>query len=130
MKYADPYDEMSDDEFEEHMLGLLNKPESVSVSIRIPKPLLSRIKAVAGGVNQPYQTLMKGILEDAIQRLERRPRPALRRKPARTRPASRRTSRTQRRPTMSGNFVGKGVWKRGTAERSPGAFRVRFVEGE
>lgn len=71
MKYKDPYEDMSDEEFEGHMLKLLSKPESVSVSIRIPKPLLGRIKAVAGGANQPYQTLMKGILEDAIERLER-----------------------------------------------------------
>lgn len=98
MKYPDPYKEMDDEEFEEHMIELLSKPESVSVSIRIPKPLLSRIKAVAGGVKQPYQTLMKGILEDAIQRLERRPKPGLRRKPAATRAASRRTSRSRKTP--------------------------------
>lgn len=29
MKHADPYDEMDGDEFEEHMIGLLTKPESV-----------------------------------------------------------------------------------------------------
>lgn len=98
MKYPDPYDEMDDDEFEDHMMRLFSKTESVSVSIRIPKPLLSRIKAVAGGVKQPYQTLMKGILEDAIQRLETRPRPAARRKSAAARPASRRTSGSRKAP--------------------------------
>ena len=98
MKYPDPFEDMADEEFEDHMIGLLSKPESVLVSIRIPKPLLSRIKAVAGGIKQPYQTLMKGILEDAIQRLERRPRPAARQKPAATVPASRRESRSKRTP--------------------------------
>jgi predicted DNA binding CopG/RHH family protein len=94
MKYRDPYDEMGDEEFEQHVIELFDKPESVSVSIRIPKPLLTRIKAVAGGVKQPYQTLMKGILEDAIQRLERRPKPTARRKPVATRTASRRAVRS------------------------------------
>ena len=54
MKYPDPYDDMNDEEFEKHMSELLAKPESVSISIRIPKPLLGRIKAMAGSVEQPY----------------------------------------------------------------------------
>jgi hypothetical protein len=48
MKYNDPYDHMSDKEFEVHMLRLLSKPESVSVWIRIPKPLLARKKVRTG----------------------------------------------------------------------------------
>lgn len=98
MKYVDPYEGMNDEEFEAHMIGLLSKPESVSVSIRIPKLLLSRIKAVAGGVKQPYQTLMKGILEDAIQRLERTPGRRARRRPAATQAASRMPSRSRKTP--------------------------------
>ena len=95
---------MSDEEFERQMLKLFSKPESVSVSIRIPKKLLGRIKAVADGVNQPYQTLMKVILEGAVERLERAPArrlaPRTVQKPA-SKKAAVQTRRTTKRPAAS-----------------------------
>ena len=42
------------------MLNLSSKPESVSVSIRIPKKLLGRIKAVAEGVIR--KALQRGVI--------------------------------------------------------------------
>lgn len=113
MKYIDPYDDMSDDEFEGHMLKRLSKPESVSVSIRMPKGLLGRIKAVAGSAKQPYQRLMKGILEDAIERLERRPLAKTARRP----PAARATRRTSSRPKRTTSRRAAATTERRTPER-------------
>lgn len=71
MKYEDPYDNMTDDEFERHFLSLFPQPQSTTVSIRMPRPLLERIKEEADRVNQPYQSFMKTVLEDAVNRLAR-----------------------------------------------------------
>ena len=82
MKFArswvDPFDEMSDEEFDAHVDRLFAaRPATVAVSLRIAPDLLGRVKREAGRAGVPYQTFMKGILEAGLSRLERRnPRPA------------------------------------------------------
>ena len=72
--WSDPYDEMTDEEFDDHIEKLFRAQEqSVAVSLRIAPDLLSRVKRQAARAGMPYQTFMKGVLEAGIARLERRP---------------------------------------------------------
>jgi predicted DNA binding CopG/RHH family protein len=71
-KWTDPYDDMSDDEFDAHVEKLFSKrPRAVGVSLRMPPDLLERIKRQAGRAGVPYQTFMKSVVEAAVTRLER-----------------------------------------------------------
>lgn len=72
MKYPDPYEELSDEEFEDQFLRLLEKERSVAVSFRFPQSLLDRAKVAARNLEVPYQTLVKSIVEAGLERLERR----------------------------------------------------------
>jgi hypothetical protein len=64
---------MPDDEFDEHIAGLLSsRQETVGISLRVPRDLLARLKREAGRRGLPYQTFMKAILEAAVSRVERR----------------------------------------------------------
>jgi len=73
-KWTDPFDEMSDDELDEHVAKLLTtRPRTVAVSLRIAPDLLGRVKRQAARAGLPYQTFIKGLLEAGIGRLERGP---------------------------------------------------------
>ena len=76
--WVDPFDEMSDEEFDAHVDKLFAaRPATVAVSLRMAPDLLGRVKREAGRAGVPYQTFMKGVLEAGLSRLERRsPRPA------------------------------------------------------
>jgi predicted DNA binding CopG/RHH family protein len=70
--WVDPFDDMSDEEFDEHVDKLFaSRPSTVAVSLRIAPNLLGRVKRQAAQAGVPYQTFMKGILEAGIARLER-----------------------------------------------------------
>lgn len=89
-RWVDPFDDMTDDEFDVHIEQLFSKrPQTVGVSLRVSRDLLERVKREAGREGIPYQTFMKGILEAAVARFERRPRARLAagatRRPARRR---------------------------------------------
>jgi len=82
-KWTDPFEDMSDEEFDEHIDALFSeRPRTVAVSLRVPNDLLERLKRQAKRAGVPYQTLMKSVLESAVARLERR-------EPSRERPAPR-----------------------------------------
>ncbi len=71
--WVDPFDEMSDEEFDAHLDELFSaRPGSVAVSLRVAPDLLGRVKRQAARAGVPYQTFMKAILETAVSRLERR----------------------------------------------------------
>ncbi len=81
-KWTDPFDDMSDEEFDEHVDQLFsNRPRTVGVSLRVPADLLQRVKRQASRAGVPYQTFMKSVLEAAVARLERRPEAPHRRSP-------------------------------------------------
>jgi len=72
-KWSDPFDDMSDEEFDQHVDALFSeRPRTVAVSLRVPADLLERFKSQAKRAGVPYQTLMKSVLESAVARLERR----------------------------------------------------------
>jgi predicted DNA binding CopG/RHH family protein len=71
-RFEDPFDDMSDEELDEFVSPYFERrPESVSVSMRIPAPLLRRIKRIAAQAGRPYQTFMKELLEAGVSRIER-----------------------------------------------------------
>jgi len=71
--WIDPFDGMSDDELDAHVDTLFAKrPRTVGVSLRVPVELLERVKRQAARARAPYQTFIKGVLEAAVDRLERR----------------------------------------------------------
>jgi predicted DNA binding CopG/RHH family protein len=79
-KWTDPFEDMSDEEFDEHVDALFSeRPRTVAVSLRVPNDLLERLKRQAKRAGVPYQTLMKSVLELAVARLERREPPRERR---------------------------------------------------
>ena len=87
-KWTDPFEEMSDDELDEHVAKLLTaRPSTVAVSLRIAPDLLGRLKRQAARAGLPYQTFMKGLLEAGIGRLERGS--------SRSKPNGRRATRTR-----------------------------------
>lgn len=72
-RWTDPFDDMSDEALDAHVDALFAKrPRTVGVSLRVPGDLLERLKREAERAGVPYQTFMKGLLEVAIERLERR----------------------------------------------------------
>jgi predicted DNA binding CopG/RHH family protein len=76
--WTDPFDDMSDEEFDDHIAKLArSQPSSVAVSLRIAPDLLGRVRRQAALADVPYQTFMKSVLEAGVARLERR-RPARR----------------------------------------------------
>jgi len=82
--WVDPFDEMSDEEFDAHVDKLLAvRPATVAVSLRMAPELLGRVKREAGRAGVPYQTFMKGILEAGLSSLERRGLRPIRARPRR-----------------------------------------------
>ena len=69
--WVDPFDKMSDEEFDAHVDDLFARPATVAVSLRMAPDLLRRLKRQASRVGVRYQTFMKGILEAGVSRLER-----------------------------------------------------------
>jgi predicted DNA binding CopG/RHH family protein len=79
--FHDPYDEMTDTEFAEHVQSLFERDRQISITMRIPESLLSDIRAIAKAARMPYQRLMKGMLASSVQRMPKPPT-AQRRRPA------------------------------------------------
>ncbi len=72
-RWIDPFDDMSDEEFDAHVEGLFStRPRTVGVSLRVPPDLLERVKREAARAGIPYQTFIKSMLEAGVSRLERR----------------------------------------------------------
>src|ERR1019366_10569401 len=72
--FHDPYDAMSDDDFDAYMVRLSDQPQGPtrSVTVRMPEALLSRLQHMAAQRHMPYQRLMKRMLEESVSGLERR----------------------------------------------------------
>ncbi len=70
--FKDPFDELSDEEFEREVLDSLDQA-TTKISLRVPKDLLGRTKQVAQRRGVPYQSLMKALIDQGIRRLERVP---------------------------------------------------------
>jgi predicted DNA binding CopG/RHH family protein len=68
--FNDPFDDLSDDEFEREVLESLDQA-TTKISLRVPKDLLSRTKDVAARRGVPYQALMKALIDQGLRRLER-----------------------------------------------------------
>jgi predicted DNA binding CopG/RHH family protein len=79
MKYPDPYEQMSDEEFDREVVQPLVE-QATTISLRMPRPMLERTKEQAARLGVPYQRLMKALLASGLDRLEqsggRRRRPA------------------------------------------------------
>lgn len=69
-RFQDPYDEMTEEEFEQEMVRSL-RPLSTPVSIRFPVDLLERAKRLAARRGIGYQTLIKRLVAAGVDRLER-----------------------------------------------------------
>lgn len=75
-KRNDPYDRMTDEEFDDHVADLFAEPPRerlVPVSLRMPEHLLARTKAAAEAAGVPYQSLIKKAVDRVVTQLERRP---------------------------------------------------------
>jgi predicted DNA binding CopG/RHH family protein len=67
----DPYDGMSNKEFEAEVLAALDaaKQRQKAISIKLPEALLARTREEAKRRGVPYQTLIKILLERSLDRL-------------------------------------------------------------
>ena len=74
MYREDPYDTMSDEEFDTEVLAMLDRTKTRAVSIRLPLELIVRTKAVAEAEHVPYQTLIKAFIDGGVRKLEQRRR--------------------------------------------------------
>ena len=74
MYRGDPYDTMSDEEFDTEVLAMLERTKTRAVSIRLPLELIERAKAVAEAEHVPYQSLMKAFIDGGVRKLEQRRR--------------------------------------------------------
>ena len=70
-KFYDPYDEMTDDQFDRCGANLIARPRTRSISLKMPEDLIERTKAAAEHRGVPYQNLMKALIEAGLQKLER-----------------------------------------------------------
>jgi predicted DNA binding CopG/RHH family protein len=68
--FHDPFDDLSDEEFEREVLESLDQA-TTKISLRVPKDLLGRTKQVAERRGVPYQSLMKALIDQGVRRLER-----------------------------------------------------------
>jgi predicted DNA binding CopG/RHH family protein len=69
-EFHDPYEGMSDEEFEGEMAQLFTRGTTV-VSLRVPNQLLKRTKDAAERHDLPYQVLMKTLIEQGLNRVDR-----------------------------------------------------------
>lgn len=67
----DPYDGMTDTEFEAEVLSAFSaaKRRQKAISIKLPEALLERTRVEAKRRGIPYQTLIKIVLEKSLNRL-------------------------------------------------------------
>jgi predicted DNA binding CopG/RHH family protein len=72
MYREDPYDAMSDEEFDSEILAVLERTKTRAVSLRLPLELIERAKAVADEEHVPYQTLMRAFIDGGVRKLEQR----------------------------------------------------------
>lgn len=63
MYREDPYDAMSEEEFEGEILAMLERTKTRAVSLRLTLDLIERTKVVAADQQVPYQTLMKAFID-------------------------------------------------------------------
>jgi predicted DNA binding CopG/RHH family protein len=70
-RVPDVFEAMSDEEFGKWVLSTLKPPPSTQIALRIPNPVLERAKKVAHERGVPYQGLMKALIEQGLDRLER-----------------------------------------------------------
>lgn len=68
--FRDPFDELSDEEFEREVLESLDQA-TTKISLRVPNELLGRTKQAAQRRGVPYQSLMKALIDQGVRRLER-----------------------------------------------------------
>ena len=68
--FLDPFDEMTDSEFERHVLESFDHG-TTKISLRVPNDLLGRTRQAAGRRGVPYQSLIKVLLDQGVTRLER-----------------------------------------------------------
>ena len=68
--FHDPFDDLSDEEFEREVLDSLDQA-TTKISLRVPKDLLGRTKQVAQLRGVPYQSLMKALIDQGVRRFER-----------------------------------------------------------
>ncbi len=71
-RHRDPYENMTDEEFERDFFQALYRERLKAVSLRLPESLIQRSKEVAAERGVPYQTLIKALIEAGLSRLERR----------------------------------------------------------
>ena len=70
--FSDPFDELSDAEFEREVLQALERG-TTKISLRVPNDLLGRTRQAAGRRGVPYQSLIKVLIDQGVSRLERVP---------------------------------------------------------
>ena len=68
--FADPFDELSNEEFEREVLEALDKG-TTKISLRVPNDLLGRTRQAAERRGVPYQSLIKVLIDQGVRRLER-----------------------------------------------------------
>lgn len=85
--FNDPFDQLSDAEFEREVLGALAQG-TTKISLRVPNDLLGRTRQAAGRRGVPYQSLMKALIDQGVRRLEH--------VPARRAPRGRRSTASSR----------------------------------
>jgi len=78
--FADPFDELSDAEFEREVLEALAHG-TTKISLRVPNDLLGRTKQAAERRGVPYQSLIKVLVDQGVRRLQRVPARDARRRP-------------------------------------------------
>lgn len=71
MKYGDPYEHLSDEEFEHDFFAALDRDRLKPVSLRLPESVLARSRVVAQARGIPYQVLIKALIESGLNQLER-----------------------------------------------------------
>lgn len=69
----DVFEAMSDGEFEQWVLGTLKPKPTRQVALRIPVHVLEHAKRAAAERGVPYQGLMKALIEQGLERLDRLP---------------------------------------------------------
>ena len=70
--FADPFDELSDAQFEREVLAALAHG-TTKISLRVPNDLLGRTRQAAGRHGVPYQSLIKALIDQGVRRLEHVP---------------------------------------------------------
>lgn len=76
--FSDPFDEMTNEDFEREVLEALDRG-TTKISLRVPKDLLGRTRQVAERRGVPYQSLIKVLIDQGVRRLERVPARGVRR---------------------------------------------------